>query len=423
MTPSSKRDVIRRASTFFIYLFLSVAAVNILPQLFFLKVAPENKSLWLSVLLLFGTLSSVLGVELSRRELKRNYSLTPLRLYTFLLVCLVSFLGLVFVPTFILLYFAAYLLFRLVSNWLMNLTDHKLVAIAGVERIKLHTVAATLFQLVGQMLAPIVFVLLVGLPWVTATLVVVLVLTFAWAIHDAVRISPPDTMTSSEENNDGGHEQEDEATEPRVPREELNEGAPSQGSSRRFFGFFVYCLFVWMGMLGLFAQLIFLLGDYVGVAHPKKMGGLIITFVGVVSVASVSLFTRFKRDKLTHGSLLLPPVLLSLTLVIIAFKPGIWGLLGAGFLSGVGGGRFMMLTRMLASTWKGAPGRETVLSLYNNNSNYGSLIVYPAMGALALSLGESSFWFNPALFGLFFFFYLVGIVVLWLFPFVSSSSN
>ena len=68
-------SVIRRASSFFGFAFVWSAAVNILPQLYLLEVAPEHKGLLLSSLLLLGTVAAWAGVERSRRQLARGGAL------------------------------------------------------------------------------------------------------------------------------------------------------------------------------------------------------------------------------------------------------------------------------------------------------------------------------------------------------------
>ena len=73
----SRCATVRRASVFFGFSFLWTAAINVLPQAYLLRVAPERKGLLLAGLLLIGTLSAWLGVELSRRRHARGLQLTP----------------------------------------------------------------------------------------------------------------------------------------------------------------------------------------------------------------------------------------------------------------------------------------------------------------------------------------------------------
>ena len=146
----SRRATVRRASVFFGFSFLWTAAINVLPQAYLLRVAPERKGLLLAGVLLIGTLSAWLGVELSRRRHARGLQLTPTSLLAATLVHALALLAVVAASAPLWAYCAAFVVFRGASNWLFNLGDGALVRAAGPD-VQTHASASTGFQVLGRL--------------------------------------------------------------------------------------------------------------------------------------------------------------------------------------------------------------------------------------------------------------------------------
>ena len=85
-------------------------------------------------------------------------------------------------------------------------------------------------------------------------------------------------------------------------------------------------------------------------------------------------------------------------------------------LAGIGGGRFMLLSRSIASAWSGPVGRDGMLGRFNNLSNAASLVTFAILTALAAGLGEGHAAYNPAMLGLFIVTFVIGAFVIVLIP-------
>lgn len=374
----------RRASAFLPYAFIAASATNILPQHWLADAGVERKGLWLSALLLCGTLGASAGITLSRRRIERAGP-PPLRLALaatplFVLPLAGVVWGVGSVPLYLLLYVA----FRAISNAVYNTLDH--VLLAGLEpgRARVHATASTAFQILGQALGPVAFGLLAGQPAAGVAMVVVLFLGAGLVVLDA----PPPRLEAHAEPAPNG---------------------PLRGPALRFLA---YATVVQTGIIAFFAQLIFILGDYVGVASPTATGGLLIGLTGLSSIATVLLprlgWRRAPGPATGPWADAWPPLVLALSVTGLALRPPTWGLAVCAVLAGIGGGQFLAATRERASTWEGPPGRGTVLSVFNNVPNHGALTAWGLLGLLALVPGEQDPRYYPAVLGLFVALFVVG---------------
>lgn len=387
---AAPRGVVRRASAFFTFAFVAASSINILPQSWLMAQGLERKGLVLSSLLLAGTVGATAGISLSRRQLheahqpslRRSLWITPL----FVLPLLAVVAGVR--P--LLVYGALYVVFRAASNWLYNHLDHLLLAGLQGPAVRRHATASTTFQILGQMSGPAVFALLLGQPLVS---IGVLLLAFAWSTLAVLDAPAPVAAPSHAEA----------APQPT---------GRLRGPALRLLG---WSLVLQTGIIGLFAQLIFLLGDYVGVDSPAKTGGVLIGVVGLSSVAVVAASARLGAGLGRRWSLAWPGLSMAACVVGLWMRPPLWGLVVCAVLAGVGGGRFLLVSRLRASAWQGPPGRATVLSLYNNIPNYASLVAYGLLGSIALVPGEAHPAYHSVVLGLLLILYLAGagIPLLW----------
>lgn len=380
----SKGTIVRRVTSFFTLSLIWTASINVLPQLYLLTYAPDRKSLALSIILFVGTMGSILGVSFSQWRQRHSHTLTRQKLCS-LTLCYLGFLLLVvFEVSYLSLYILAFLVFRFTSNWLFNHLDHTLLRAAGSEGTHTHASAMTGFQLTGRTLGPVVFVFLAGQPLLLSILLLVLCCASTVVVLDALPSNPP--TTSSILSNQGDD-----------PKTELVE--TSQKFSSQAILFLLYSLLVNVSIIGFFTQFIYLLRDYIQIGNPAQTGGILITLTGAVSIVTVFVSLRFQTQTLSLWSLMWPPIVVGVALSWLAIRPSLPELYMASFLAGVGGGRFYLLTRLMASSWDLPPGRETVLSFYNNIGNYASLVAYVVLGILAFFLEASPHMYHIGLFG------------------------
>ena len=389
----SRRATVRRASVFFGFSFLWTAAINVLPQAYLLRVAPERKGLLLAGLLLIGTLSAWLGVELSRRRHARGLQLTPTSLLAATLVHALALLAVVAASAPLWAYCAAFVVFRGASNWLFNLGDGALVRAAGPD-VQTHASASTGFQVLGNMTGPVAFALLAERTPLALALTVVVVAWTSATLADALRAGEPPAP-------------------PTRPRE-ADEAGPALSRTGRLF--LLHCLLIWTGIIGVFAQLIYLVSDWLSLAAPAQIGGAMITGIGLTALATIVASSRGRGERAPRRGLLVAALLSAAAVTVLATRPSPAGLVAVVILAGIGGGRFMLLSRSIASAWSGPVGRDGMLGRFNNLSNAASLVTFAILAALAAGLGEGHAAYNPTMLGLFIVTFVIGAFVIVLIP-------
>ncbi|MEM7151397.1 MAG: hypothetical protein AAF799_01085 [Myxococcota bacterium] len=389
-----KAALVWRAGMFFGFTFLWMAVANVAPQAYLLEVAPERKGLYLSMILLLGTLGAAVGVSLSRRHVARGLRLSRVRLLLGTIAYAAPLLAVVAQLEPVWAYCGAYVVFRFASNWLFNISDNTLVDAAGAEGLGTHTSAAVGFQVVGMMMGPLAFALWSGQTAITLGVAVAVVVLTVLTVSGVAGKSEPE-----QENSDS------ELVQRRT-------GATLSGPGRLFVA---HCVLSYMASLGMFAQLIYLVSDWLEVEGPERVGGILIAGVGLCSLATVVVSSRLEPSRCVRRSLVIA-ALCGLAMVgVMVTRPSVPGLVLVGVLAGVSGGRFLLLSRLIASSWTGAVGRDGMLSRYNNLGNVASILVFACFAALAGVLGESHVAYMPVMLGLFaLLFIAAGVVVLFI---------
>ncbi|TNE46039.1 MAG: hypothetical protein EP343_25065 [Deltaproteobacteria bacterium] len=142
-------------------------------------------------------------------------------------------------------------------------------------------------------------------------------------------------------------------------------------------------------IIALYAQLIFILWDYVQLSHAKFWAGVMLSLMGVVSVvAAVTSMRQGERAFMSRRAYLTPCLLFAVATLFILGKAPLWGLFIASVFSGFAGGRIFVLSRLQAAYWLGSPGRNVMVSRYNNVPNITSLLAFLFLGLFALVMGE-----------------------------------
>jgi hypothetical protein len=370
--------LVRRASAFAVISCGWAGALNVLPQIYLLHRDTDHKSAVLALILSIGTCAAMAGVALARRQLARGASLSVRGVVAAALGCLAPFVLVIVGVEPLAVYVAAYVAFRFASNWAWNRLDNALLDATDARGATVHATATTGFSLLGYVAGPAVFVLLEGRAWLAAALVVIAGAWAAVAVSDVARaeLPPVPSRRTGAAGRIGGAGSWREG------------GAPS---------FVAYTLAMATGIAGFFAQLIFLLRDYVAIAEPKRTGGLLMALMGATAVATILASSRARRAAPTSASFAWPPLLPVIGIAIVAARPGLAGLAAASVIAGVGTVRYFLATRLRASSWEGGPGRAAVLSFYNNAPNIAALLAYALSFVLACTIGEAAPLFYPAL--------------------------
>jgi hypothetical protein len=368
-----KRSLIVRASPFFVLSFFWAGALHILPQVYLLTHAPENKGAVLAAILGLGTLGATAGVSISRQRLRSARPLATRELLGWLLASVVAFAAVALPVEPVEVYVLAIVAFRVVSNVLYNHLDVALVDAAGIDATR-HAAAVTVWQISGQTLGPAAFVAMALVPH--ATLIAVLgvgVLAGLALARLRHAVTAPPTGSPG----------------PRAPL------------STRARALLAYTFLLQTGVAGLLGQMVFLLEDWVRLAAPARGAGLLITGMGVLSVATVIVSRRALAGHPARWTMVWPALLMALAPGVVATRPGVGGLCLVALAAGVGGGRFMVGTRQLVSAWPERPGPADLLGRFNNITNLGNLAGYVLSGGVALALGEGHLAYTPTLLAVF----------------------
>lgn len=389
------RALVLRTSPMFVLSFFWAGAQHILPQLYLLTHAPEDKAAVLAALLGLGTACAALGVALSRRRVARPVPLGLSSLLGWLLATLITFSALVLPVEPLAAFVVAYGAFRLVSNVLYNHLDCALLAAArgGAAR---HATAVAVWQIAGQTVGPAAFVALAGHQAATLLAVVVLgagALAALSRLRGAFGASPPPAP---------GHD------------------AALSSRARRLLA---YTFLLQTGVVGLLGNMIFLLKDWVRVDAPEQAAGALISGMGVLSAVVAVRSRRVMASQPSPWSVVWPALLLAVTPAILLARPGVPGLVLAALAAGIGGGRYLVGTRQLASMWTEAPGPAALLGRYNNVANVASLTGYALSGGVALILGEGHLAYVYALLGMFGALFLAAAALAGLRPFTADPPS
>lgn len=358
----SRARVALRASAFFTLSFVMSANGNVLPQQFFQRHAPAQKSLWLAACLLLGTLTATTAVWRARRgRATRAQMLLTLGVTLLAEAALFSLrdpLAYVFLNA-----AAVY-----GANTLTNHADLTASARAGPARRGLHDAVSNVSRLLGILTAPWFFTrhyahreaLLAALLGAGLLGLVAVGATFS-------DLPPGDPATTGD------------AAAPAVslsPRDRLLAG---------------YALALYVSLYLFAANVLYLLRDVVRLADAEQRGGATISvvFLGALVTNALSGAARARRPRpaLSMAALAAPAGVL--TLAAAALRAGLvrdaGAVLAGSAALGLSYGFFLAEVREWCSRGARDEGKTTLLTLFNNMTNLSSLVAFGTMLVLALA--------------------------------------
>lgn len=335
---------------------------NVLPQLYFQRVAPAHKLTWLALSLLCATIASIAGVLASRQRLGRS-ARGPL---VALVVAFAAEAALPLAPSataFVLLASAA----QFTVNFSLNALDHAAIDALGDARGK-HDRASTGARLLGMLAAPLIAPNVIDHGLALSALFVALgVATVVGAravLRYGVRGTPAQTKAT-------------------LPQAELS------GADRAVLA---YAASVYVALYLVAANLIYLLRDVAHVARAERVGGVTLTVVFTGALLGAGLRAKVlstSDDPPRVGHLLAPAPWLALVAGVLCsgWRVPLGALLGGGLALGLAYGVFLAALREYVARPRVDATRGALLSAFNNLANGSSLVAF-ALLALASSLAR-----------------------------------
>ena len=335
---------------------------NVVPQLFFQRFYPHQKTLLLSISLLLATVAATAAVALSKR-----FRLSTIHLILVMLTMVGATLILYFTregPLFI----AVMVVVQFAVLYLTNLLDYASVARAGTSR-GFNDGAGVLARLAGTLGAPLFFpafydekaiaLLCAGLLGLLATVGAAMLLLMP-VLQESV---------------------------------EATAGNAEKSPDRADQMFFAFAASVYVSLMLFGANMIYLLKDRLHIARAETRGGMVIAAMFVCAIIFNSLFavlhrgrTGVRQREVRIASLTPPAVLLGIFGVIIGLGAPLTYeifLTGACIL-GATYGVFVWEVRDYTSRGAQHEGKSALLSWFNNIGNISALIAFALMVTFAI---------------------------------------
>jgi MFS family permease len=358
-TPVSKSTLALSAFALFFLSFLMSGNGNALPQVFFQRGYPEQKTLLLSIALLSSTIAAITGILVSRRIRPRRTAVAIMIMVTAALA--EALLSASSVAHFIL----CLVLVQFTDNFLLNQIDHAAVDRAGELR-GFNDGAGNSARLLGMLSAPAFFTGFAGNALLEKTVVAVLGAVAMIGCLRLFRLSPlPETHARIEQ--------------------ELSVPDPVD---RLVFG---YAITVYAALYLFAANMIYLLKDLFQLPGAETRGGAAIVTVFVSALAANAAVAAARRSlhntggrKLRTPALALPAIALIVAagLILTGVQVGYSLCLAATVVIGICYGVFLWEIRDYSSR-AAKQGKTALLSWFNNMANISSLFAFGLMLALA----------------------------------------
>lgn len=335
---------------------------NAVPQLFFQRFYPHQKTLLLSISLLLATVAATVAVALSKR-----YRLSTSHLILGMLTMVGATLMLYFThegPLFI----VVMVVVQFAVLYLTNLLDYASVARAGALR-GFNDGAGVLARLAGTLGAPLFFpafyddkaiaLLCAGLLGLLATIGAAMLL-FMPVLQESV---------------------------------EATTGNAEKSPDRADQMFFAFAASIYVSLMLFGANMIYLLKDRLHIARAETRGGMVIAAMFVCAIIFNSLFavlhrgrTAIRPREVRVAPLTPPAVLLGIFGVIIGLGAPLTYpifLIGACIL-GASYGIFVWEVRDYTSRGAQHQGKSALLTWFNNIGNISALIAFALMVTFAI---------------------------------------
>ncbi|SLM29489.1 membrane hypothetical protein [Desulfamplus magnetovallimortis] len=268
-------SLILEEMVFFYISILFSGTTYVIPQIFLLKYYPENKTMLLALLVIAGTLASILGVWLSTGQKcgqLLNDSKSAIISLFLLLTVLFNFQYFIQSITLFLLVLIAV---KFISNFLYNYLDTGLSNQNSEFELKHHVNAMVLYQLLAYISAPVffsAFFFLTPVNIVVPTLIAIISILFLSFSSRMIPSFNTKTKTSPE-------------------------GSRLNGSEKCFL---IYVFLIHAGVILVSSLAIYILQDYYQMKNAVQIGGALIgyiSFIAVLTIFAVIILTSKRLEK------------------------------------------------------------------------------------------------------------------------------
>lgn len=366
-TRVSKSTLALGALVLFFLSFLMSGNANALPQVFFQRNYPEQKTLLLSITLLSSTIAAITGILVSRR-------IRPRRIVVAIAILVTTVIAEALLSAHTVAHFILCLvLVQFADNFLLNQIDHAAVDRAGPLR-GFNDGAGTAARLLGMLCAPAFFTVFAGNDPIEKTVIAVLGIAAMVGCLQLFRLQP----TS-----------------------EAKQQVSKQLSmpDRADWLVFAYAIAVYAALYLFAANMIYLLKDLFHIPGAETRGGAAIVTVFLSALGTNAAMTVAKRSSNQTDGRNLRTAALALPAVVLIFAAGfiLAGIqvdyslcLAAAAVIGACYGVFLWEVRDYSSR-AARQGKTALLSWFNNMANISSLFAFGLM--LALASGRSGIYY------------------------------
>lgn len=380
-------NMAKRSFLYFYVSFVGTGLQNVIPQVFFDSYYPTNRELLLSICLLAGAAASILGstwwsytqTNPARQETSR-FQRTILVTISFLGVSLIG----LFITSYALTFIILFILTKVLSQYLVNTVDDRYVQSTMSTELNKHAQHATLFQLIGIVVAPVYFSFFYAQTYVNGLILLLICFLAAYLINTSLVAEVSGQQVSRHEEHDGG-------------KLDLKDKL-----------FLFYIITTSAATLIFSANIIYLLQDYYYLDSPIQKGGILLGVVNLTAILGVAFQKMISKVLLGRkgevgqaaSSLrihLTIPVL-SIILIFILYTKLSTSMIALTILFALMGifyGLFRLFTREYASQMATLYKKRLLLTMYNNMSNYSILVASILLFCLSLLDKVSTFSFLP----------------------------
>ncbi len=355
----SKFTLLLSAFALFFLSFLMSGNGNALPQVFFQRYYPEQKTLLLSIALLSSTVAAIAGILVSRRVHAHRFLIVALVLITAAIA--EALLAVKTVEYFI----ACLVLVQFTDNFLLNQIDHAAVARSGELR-GFNDGVGNAARLSGMLSAPAFFTVFADDNTVKMIVIGVLGVIAMGGCLRLFRVQP-------------------------LPKTKTQVSGRLSVPDRVDWLVFSYAITVYSGLYLFAANMIYLLKDLFHIPGAEMRGGTAIVTVFVFALGANGIAALVKRSapetvgrSLKASALALPALALIVAsgLILAGIKADYVLCLAASAVIGVCYGIFLWGVRDYSSR-AARQGKTALLTWFNNMANISALFAFGLMVLLA----------------------------------------
>jgi hypothetical protein len=352
---------------FFFYLaVIYVATLNVMPQIFFLEYSPANKAELMAFFLTLGTLSAIIGILISHKNIVNPESVFKKKHIAQIFILLIITFSALFAVKNIAPYFLFFIVLKFASSYLYNYLDQYFLKITPQSQTGTHVKASLLYTMIGSIAAPFY------LSFFYSNIILNIAVFSAIGIFSMFFAMRNITKNFPNQSYKKDH----------VSQEPLKTGD---------WLFITYSAVIYIIVITFSSLVIYFVQDYYHLENAETKGGILIGFTSVISAVSIFSAFFFKKPILTtkinqHIEAKLFPFfsnlfvifLLLFSVIMFYFKlsDSFIYLIFLSIPTGIGYGLFLNSSRNYASSVSMQLNKQGLLSIYNNLINYGALLSF-----------------------------------------------